>query len=68
MRAELADPPVDGRDIALTHLSRELMRQQGSWQRINTSDISPLSRVEVIDGDSYYALTFEYLPVIHWGF
>jgi 2-polyprenyl-6-methoxyphenol hydroxylase-like FAD-dependent oxidoreductase len=36
----LANPPIDGRDIALTHLSRKLMRQQGSWQRIDAEQIA----------------------------
>ena len=57
-KAELADPPVDGRDIALTHLSRNLMKQHGSWQRVGDANISPIQRAEVIDGDSPYTLSF----------
>ncbi len=57
-KTELADPPVDGRDIALTHLSRKLMKQHGSWQRLGDSNISPIQRAEVIDGDSPYTLSF----------
>ncbi len=55
----LANPPIDGRDIALTHLSRKLMRQQGSWQRIDAEQIAPIRRAEVIDGDSPYTLDFD---------
>lgn len=58
-RKELANPPIDGRDIALTHLSRKLMKQQGSWQRVGDSCISPIQRAEVIDGDSPYTLSFD---------
>ena len=58
-RQLLAAPPIDGRDIALTHLSRKLMQQQGSWQRIDPGDISPIQRAEVIDGDSPYTLSFD---------
>jgi ubiquinone biosynthesis UbiH/UbiF/VisC/COQ6 family hydroxylase len=58
-RQLLADPPIDGRDIALTHLSRKLMRLQGSWQRIDSHHISPIQRAEVIDGDSPYTLGFD---------
>ena len=58
-RDELADPPEDGRDIALTHLSRRLMQQHGSWQRIGDEHISPIHRAEVVDGDSPYALHFD---------
>lgn len=57
-KTELADPPVDGRDIALTHLSRKLMKQHGSWQRVGDSNISLIKRAEVIDGDSPYTLSF----------
>lgn len=56
---ELASPPVDGRDIALTHLSRKLMRQQGSWQRIDPTQISPIAKADVIDGDSPFTLSFD---------
>ncbi|HIM04011.1 MAG TPA: FAD-binding protein, partial [Gammaproteobacteria bacterium] len=31
--ATLADPPVDGRDIALTHLSRKILSELGVWDR-----------------------------------
>jgi ubiquinone biosynthesis UbiH/UbiF/VisC/COQ6 family hydroxylase len=58
-RQLLADPPIDGRDIALTHLSRRLMKQQGCWQRIDSCDISPIQRAEVIDGNSPYTLSFD---------
>ncbi len=57
-RKELADPPIDGRDIALTHLSRRLMKEHGSWQRIDENCISPIQRAEVIDGNSPYVLSF----------
>lgn len=56
---QLANPAIDGRDIALTHLSRKLMQQQGSWQRVAAEQISPIETAEVIDGDSPYALSFQ---------
>ncbi len=59
LKRDLAKPANDGRDIALTHYSRELMQQQGSWQRIQSGNISPLKRAEVIDGDSAYTLKFK---------
>ncbi len=55
----LAAPAIDGRDIALTHLSRSLMQQQGSWQRIDPEQISPIEKAEVLDGDSPYTLSFD---------
>ncbi len=56
--AELATPQPDGRDIALTHLSRSIMQQHGSWNRIDPSLISPIQKAEVYDGDSPYTLDF----------
>lgn len=58
-RSALARPQEDGRDIALTHLSRRLMQQHGSWQRIGDDNISPIVRAEVVDGDSPYTLHFD---------
>jgi len=58
-RSQLADPANDGREIALTHLSRRLMQQHGSWQRIDPDKISPLKSAKVIDGESPYTLNFD---------
>jgi len=55
----LVAPPVDGRDIALTHLSRKLLRRLGAWERIPARDISPLREARVLDGDSPYTLAFD---------
>lgn len=57
-KKELKDPPIDGRDIALTHLSQKIMKKHGSWQRVGQENISPIKRAEVIDGDSPYTLNF----------
>ncbi len=56
---ELKEPTIDGRDIALTHLSRKLMQRHGSWQRVGIENISPIKQAEVIDGDSDYTLSFK---------
>ena len=56
---QLASPPVDGRDIALTHLSRGILQRLGAWDHIPADQISPLQRARVIDGDSPYTLDFE---------
>ena len=58
-REELSNPANDGRDIALTHLSRRLMQQHGTWQRVDPKEIAPLIRAEVIDGESPYTLAFD---------
>jgi len=57
--AAIAEPGYDGRDIALTHASRELLRELNIWPRFDPQDISPISKASVIDGDSPYTLEFD---------
>ncbi len=57
--AKLADPPFDGREIALTQLSARLMRELGQWQRIDPAEISPLRRARVLNGPSPFAMVVE---------
>ena len=55
----IREPVIDGRDIALTHLSRNLLHQQGAWSRIPDPSIYPIRRAQVLDGDSPYSLDFD---------
>jgi ubiquinone biosynthesis UbiH/UbiF/VisC/COQ6 family hydroxylase len=55
----IAKPQYDGRDIALTHASRALLKVLGIWQRIDKNSIHPIKKASVIDGDSPYALEFD---------
>lgn len=55
----LKAPAMDGRDIAMTHLSRTILTELGVWQRFLQSHIHPLKEATVQDGDSPYALHFE---------
>ena len=57
--AELAEPPVDGRDIALTHLSKKILEEIGVWQRFPADSVSPLREARVVDGTSPYTLSFD---------
>lgn len=57
--AQLADPPFDGREIALTQLSARLMREIGQWQHIEPGEISPLRRARVLNGPSPFAMLVE---------
>ncbi|MCO6503864.1 MAG: 5-demethoxyubiquinol-8 5-hydroxylase UbiM [Snodgrassella sp.] len=58
-RTSLADPPFDGREIALTHYSKELMQNLQLWSRIPSEEIYPLRDAKVINGYSNYQLHFE---------
>ena len=56
----LADPPYDGREIALTHLSHRIMRDLGMWGCIEPDHISLIKSARVVNGDSPYALHFDH--------
>lgn len=54
----LQNPSYDGREIALTHLSREIMQNLGMWQRIPENEIYRLRDAKVYNGTSDYTLHF----------
>ena len=54
----LQNPAYDGREIALTHLSREIMQKLGMWQRIPENEIYRLRDAKVYNGTSDYTLHF----------
>ncbi|MFT3954294.1 MAG: 5-demethoxyubiquinol-8 5-hydroxylase UbiM [Piscinibacter sp.] len=49
--ATLADPPADGRDIALTHRAQTIMRRLGLWDALPADELAPL-REAVVYNDS----------------
>ncbi|MCF7751101.1 5-demethoxyubiquinol-8 5-hydroxylase UbiM [Bacillus subtilis subsp. subtilis] len=57
-RAALAEATFDGREIALTHASRQILEALGIWARLEPAEISPLRDAKVMDGGSPFALTF----------
>ena len=54
----LQNPPYDGREIALTHLSREIMQRLGIWDLIPKDEIYPLRDAKVLNGQSDYQFYF----------
>lgn len=56
--ATLADPPFDGREIALTHRSQAILRHLGAWQRLAEVEIAPLEEARVANGSFPLALRF----------
>ena len=56
----LANPPEDGREIALTHLSKEILTSFGIWQEIDQNEISLIKEAKVINGASPYSLHFNH--------
>lgn len=57
--AVLADPPEDGRDIALTHASEEIMDTLGMWRHIPDGACGVIRDAKVVNGRSDYALHFQ---------
>lgn len=53
----LREPAFDGREIALTQRSVRILRQLGLWDRLGTSDISPLRTARVLNGRSLHGLS-----------
>jgi len=56
---QLAEPVFDGRDIAMTHLSKTILQELNVWSHFSPSDVHPLREATVQDGVSPYALHFE---------
>jgi len=56
----LADPPYDGREIALTHLSYKIMNDLGIWNLIPNENVSLIKTAKVLNGKSPYALSFDH--------
>lgn len=57
-RQALAEPGFDGREIALTHASRQVLERLGLWARFDPEDIAPLRQAKVMNGSSPFALDF----------
>jgi len=58
-RAGIAQPEMDGRDIAMNHMTRSILQRLNVWQRLPDSEIHPLKEAKVSDGESPYALHFQ---------
>ena len=54
----LADPPFDGREIALTHPSKAMLENLGIWQRFPADEVHYLRAASVLNGDSPFRLHF----------
>lgn len=56
--ATLANPPFDGREIALTHPSKSTLQALDIWQHFPENEIYNLREASVVNGDSPYKLHF----------
>lgn len=55
----IADPRFDGREIALSHRSVDILQKLGAWARIPKHEISPLKSAAVTNGRSRSRLLFD---------
>jgi len=58
-REQLAAPPFDGRDIALTHLSVRILKELGIWARFTAEETHGIKEAKVLNGTSSYTLSFD---------
>ena len=58
--AALENPAFDGREIALTQHSAQLMRSLGLWARIDPQALSPLRDARVMNGPSPFAMVIDH--------
>lgn len=55
----LANPPEDGRDIALTHSSERVLKNLGMWDHYPIEEIGNIRDAKVLNGKSAYMLHFD---------
>lgn len=58
--AALEAPAFDGREIALTQHSAQMMRSLGLWARIDPQALSPLRDAKVMNGPSPFAMVIDH--------
>ena len=62
-KKKLLNPDVDGREIALTHNSVNLLKKIKVWSQIPNKSISKIKEARVLDGISTYFLNFNYSEI-----
>ena len=62
-RKVIANPKIDGREIALTHHSVKILKKIDVWRYISNKSISVIKEARVLDGDSTYYLNFDHQEI-----
>lgn len=55
-RSVMADPASDGREIALTHASQQILDRLGVWSRVEPGERALMRAAKVFDGQSLFAM------------
>ena len=61
--AAISNPKIDGREIALTHQSIEILKKIGVWQHFPKKLISVIKEARILDGNSRYFLNFNHQEI-----
>ena len=56
---KLSNPKYDGREIALTHFSKNILEKLNVWKLIPSKKISLIKEAKVLNGNSFYTLNFD---------
>ena len=59
----LANPAIDGREIALTHHSENILKKIGVWNYIPNELISVIKEAKILDDSSKYSLNFKHQDI-----
>ncbi len=59
----LANPAIDGREIALTHHSANILKKIGVWDYIPKKLISVIKEAKILDDSSKYSLNFKHQDI-----
>ena len=59
----IANPKIDGREIALNHHSIKILKKLNVWRHISNNSISAIKEARVLDGDSSYFLNFDHQEI-----
>ncbi len=59
----LANPAIDGREIALTHHSANILKKIGVWDYIPNELISIIKEAKILDDSSKYSLNFKHQDI-----
>ena len=63
-KKKFSNPQKDGRDIALTHRSKNILKKIGIWKNINPKKISPVREARFLDGNSSKYLHFDHVKTV----
>ena len=63
-KKSIQNPKIDGREVALTHHSVNILKKFDVWKLIPKKLISPIKEARVLDGDYKYFLNFAHSEIM----